>query len=73
MPTSRNCLECVHCEDEVDGPYSDLTPGTGLWFECRKGVWSQCMESSDTKRALSQNIDKAQTCPEFQPEEWARE
>ena len=60
----RLCYDCRHITCDYDPGWSELTPGSGLTFECAKKHWrlGRDMDRKDLKRAL----EMAPTCPDFE-------
>ncbi len=66
----RTCLECCFCVLDYEPDWSDVTPGNGLEFNCQKGHFGNDTAFIDglSKSMVKRNIEKADTCPDFQVE-----
>lgn len=65
----RICLECIHCSVFGGSPeYSELTPEIPFQFTCNK-VGVNFLGDSYSKTSLIKELDRAETCPKFEPDE----
>lgn len=76
MPDDRNCLSCIHCIFDFGTPaWSDMTPGDDPEIACLRGLWPNGNPNSRNmpdKLNLGEMLDTAKTCPQYEPEDWAK-
>lgn len=61
------CFRCKHIDVDYDGPWSDVTPGSGFSMKCRKDHFSlgQEMELKEYREAMEKGLD----CEDFEKAE----
>ena len=68
--SAPNCPACVHCSfSPYQRGWSEYTPSSPMNLSCDRGRWDMGYDG-DTPRDV---LEKAEGCPDFKPEEWAKE